>query len=155
MCIRDRSRTVRGIHGHRVGQCQQFVMQTVIKHSRKLPRRVRAGKIGASNIANKQRVAGQNRRRLCRLGCICGAFISKYEANALWRVSRRLQRANQHRSHFHFETVGQRHMRKSRVGLRSNVDLCAGTRREFLVSGNKVSVQVSFENVPDLSLIHI
>ncbi len=39
------------------------------------------------------------------------------------------------------------------VGLRSDVDLRARARRQFFVSGNKVGVQMSFENVPDLKIL--
>src|SRR5450631_4572923 len=60
----QRPRPVRGIHHHRIRQREQFLVQTVVKQSRKFPRRVRARKIRASNITNKQRIASQHCRGL-------------------------------------------------------------------------------------------
>src|SRR5271170_2939566 len=60
----QRSRPVRGIHHHRIRQRQQLLVQAVVEQSRKLRRRVRLGEIRASNIANKQGIAGQHGARL-------------------------------------------------------------------------------------------
>ena len=65
----ERARTVRGIHLHPIRKRQQLLVQTVVEQPRKLPRSVRARKIGPSDIANKQRIAGQH-----RAGLPCFAF---------------------------------------------------------------------------------
>src|SRR5208283_2614100 len=62
-------RPVRGIHHDRIRQGQQFLVKAVEERPRKLLRSVRAGKIRASDIANEQRIAGQN--------CVgCDDFVS-------------------------------------------------------------------------------
>jgi len=68
-------------------------------------------------------------------------------------VARRFQRANPHRSHLHFKAVGQTHMREFRVGLRSYIDLRARARCQLFVPGNKVGVQMSFEDVSDSKIL--
>ncbi len=47
----------------------------------------------------------------------------------------------------------QRDVWKFRVGLRSDVDLRAGACGEFFVTGNKVGVQVGFEDVSNRKVL--
>src|SRR5260221_14227247 len=44
-------------------------------------------------------------------------------------------------------------MREFRIGPCSDINLRASTRRKLFVSGNKIGVQMSFEDVPDFKIL--
>src|SRR5215813_8982804 len=64
-------------------------------------------------------------------------------------MSRSFESTNLHRSHVHLGTISKWGMWKSCVGCGADIDGRAGASCEFLVSGNEVGVEVSFENVAD------
>ena len=49
-----------GIHLYFVGQLQQLVVQTVIKHPGQLLRRMGSGEIGTAYVSEKERIAGSD-----------------------------------------------------------------------------------------------
>ena len=54
----ERSRTMRRIHQRRIGEAQDFLVQTVIEQSSQFLWRMRRGQIGTPHVANEERVAG-------------------------------------------------------------------------------------------------
>ena len=68
-------------------------------------------------------------------------------------MPRRFESGDADFSNLQLETVFDGYVRESCTGLRSNVDARAGSRRQFSVSGNKVSMQMSLEDVANGNLI--
>src|SRR5579863_6967245 len=133
---------MRRVNKHLVGEGENFVVQAVIEHARKLRGIVALGEIGAAYVSQEKRVTGQNRPGRGGFLLVCN-----YEAHALLRMARGFERSDAHLSNLQLETVFDCYMRESRAGLGSNVDTRAGSLGEPLVSGNEVSVQVCLEDV--------
>jgi hypothetical protein len=70
-------------------------------------------------------------------------------------VAGSFESVNPDRSHLDFKVIPERRMRESGMSLGANVDLRAGAGGEFLVSGDKVGVEVTLENVADLEALLI
>jgi hypothetical protein len=68
-------------------------------------------------------------------------------------VAGSFESVNPDRSHLDFKVILKRRMRKACMSLGANVDLRAGPGGEFFVSGDKVGVEVSLENVADLEAL--
>src|SRR5437763_15676789 len=93
-----------------VGQLHQLAMETVVKHGSELLWREGRREIGTADIADEERVCGQNgpwARRLLRVG--------DQQADNLGRVPRRFQYRDRSASKSHLGTVADAGVRKRRV----------------------------------------
>ena len=72
-------------------------------------------------------------------------MVGNNKANALWRVPRRFEHANRCLAKFQLESLTHGHVRKRRSCLRSHVNLRARTRGQFLMSGDKIGMQVRIQ----------
>src|SRR5215467_3593919 len=98
--------------------------------------------IGTPHISDEERISGQNSPRKGRF-----LPVRDYQANAFWCMSGGLEHANGSPSKFQLITIGNRHVRKPGPSLRSHINLRAGARGKFLMTGNEVGMQVSFKDV--------
>ena len=140
----ERTGAVGGIHQHLIRQLQQFVMQAVIEHACQLFGRVRAGKIGTAHVTDKQRVAGQYGPRLQRL-----LIIGDHQADALQSMAWSFENLDSALPKRKFEAVVNGHVRERCAGLSAEINFGPGAGGEFLVSGDKIGMQVSFKNMAD------
>src|SRR5580692_9852904 len=139
---------MRRIDKNFVGQGEQLAVQAVIKHSCQLCGVETLGKIGTAHVSEEKRIAGENSPGRGRL-----LFVRNYQANAFGRMAGGFKSCDAHFSNLHMETVLDSNVREGRLGLRSDVNASAGSRRQLSVSGDKVGMQVSFEDVANGDMI--
>ncbi len=119
-------------------------MQAVVKQAGQLLRGVVGRKVGASHVADKQRVAREHREGLRRfLG------VRHQNRDALRRVARRFQEAKYALPEPYFVAVADRDVRKPGSRLRPEINGGAGEGREFRVAGYEIRVQVGLDHVLD------
>src|SRR5581483_8731033 len=123
---------------------QQLAMQAVIEHSGELFRSVRIGKVGTTNVANEQRVAGEHTP-----GLRLALRIVHGKAHALWSMPGRFQDTDAALAEADFIAITQWDVGKLCACLNADVDAGTGTRGELLVSGDEVGVQVRLEDMGD------
>ena len=134
---------MRRIYQCRIGKTKQFLVQAVVEQSGKLLRS------SAFGDKSGRPTSPMNNVSPVRTPQGSDDFSSSVTTRQMLSggMAGGLESANPHRSHPDFRAIAQRNMRKPGVGMGSDVDLRAGTGGEFLVAGNEVGVQVSFENV--------
>ena len=123
-------------------------MEAVVEQTRKLLRRVARGKVRAAHVADEKRVPGEHREGLG------GAVeVGHQDADALYRVARCFQYPQHAPAEPDLVAFADSHMRKRGAGPRAHVDLRARSRRQFVVPGNEVGVQVRFDHVSDAQAV--
>jgi hypothetical protein len=137
---------VRGIDLDRVGKRHQLVVQRVVHHpGHGLGRGVgAAGQVRPSDVADEQRVAGEDEAWLRG-----GGGIRDHDAEALGRVARRLQDAQDHAAHSQLVAVPHRLVREQRARLRADDDGRARALGQLQVAAHEVGVQVGLDDVAD------
>src|SRR5436190_19356249 len=104
-----------------VGQLHQLAMETVVKHGSELLWREGRREIGTADIADEERVSGQNSpwaRPLLRVG--------DHQADTLGCVPRRFQYRDLAASKSHLGTVVDTGVRKSRAGFLPYINASTG-----------------------------
>src|SRR6185369_91050 len=76
-------------------------------------------------------------------------------ANPFGRVAGRFQKAQHYLAHSDLFAVSHGSMLKLDTGLRAEDDLCAGARRDLLMTADEVGVQVRFDHVFDLQTLRV
>ena len=130
---------MRGIDEDRIGERQQLVAQRVVQHRAKLARLPpeRGSQVGPPDVADKQRVPGQDRMR-CRLADI---QIVDGERDRFRRVSGRGDRLQPHAPELDAVAVSERRERVLRLGgaeINPRPDAIA----QFQVAGDEIGVEV-------------
>ena len=143
----QRPGAVSGVHGGAVGKRQQLVAERVVQQASEVVGRPseRHAQIGTTDVADEQRVAGQDGLRLG------GAAIEIVDdqRNRLGRVSRRLERLQPHSTEIDDVAVVERDERVLRSCGRAQIDLRPGAIAQFEVAGNEVGMEVREEDVLD------
>ena len=135
---------VRRIDQNVVGQAHELAVQAVVEHSRQLLGSVVARQIRTAHVAEKQRVPGQNRPGL--RGFLA---VDDHQADALRRMTGSFQHADAESAHGQLKAVSHGHVGKLCASAGSDVDFRTGSSGELLVSGDKIGVKVSLEDVPN------
>jgi len=102
------------------------------------------GEIGASDVADEQRVAAQHRPGL---RAACG--VDQSERGVLRSMPGRVQRPDGHRSELQFPAVVERFVLVVGPGEAMDVDRRAGRRSEAAVAGDVVGMVVGLEHMLD------
>ena len=100
--------------------------------------------VGSGDVADEQRVAGEDSPRLARAGA-----VDKHESGVLGTVPGRVQRANLQGAEFELPAVIKRLVVVGGLGVTVDVDGRAGGRDEAAVTGNMVGMVVGLEDVLD------
>ena len=143
----QRPGAVRRVDGGGVGKRQQLVAQRVVQQAAEVVRRPpeRHAQIGTADVADEQRVAGQDGLRLG--GAAIG--IVDDQRDRLGRVTRRLERLQPHPAEIDDVAVVERRERVLRLRGRAQIDRRAGAIAQLEVAGNEVGVEVREEDVLD------
>ncbi len=118
-------------------------MDGVIHHGRHLLRgeAARSGQIGAADVADEERVAGEQARR--------PSVLHHQPADALRRVSRRLQRPQLDGAEAEDIAVSDGRVWEGRVRPGPHDDLRACARRQLAMSADEIGMEVRFDDVAD------
>src|SRR5207237_2835263 len=138
-----RAGAVRGPDLDVVGEGEQLSVQRVVEHRRHRLRRVaaRAGQIGAADVADEERVAGEDARR--------AAALDDEPGDRLRRVAGRLERAQLDVAEGEDVAVANGAVREGRAGARAEDDLRAAARGKLAVAAGEVGVQMRLDDVAD------
>ena len=125
-----------------VGQAHELVVERVEDAARALL--LVDGEVGAGDVADEQRVAGQDRPRL-----VAARGVDERERGVLGAVAGRVQRADLQRAEFEFPAVVERLVVVVGLGVAVDVDGRAGGGDEPAVAGDVVGVVVGLQDVLD------
>ena len=130
------------------GSGSSFVAHRVIQHLSQIVRRPsqRRAQIRTSDVADEQRVTGQNRLRLTRVH----VEVEHENRNRFDRVARRLEDRQPHASEIEAVAVGHRRERELGLGLGAEMNPRAGAIAQLEMSGEEVGVEVRQEDVANL-----
>ena len=141
----ERPGAVRRIDRGRVGERQELLVERVVEQARELRRRhAAAEEIGPADVADEERVAGQDRRRLAG-----HRVIRDDDRDRLGRVAGRLEKAQLDRPHPYLVALVHGDVRELRLGGGAEVDLRARPLGELAVARHEVGVEVGLDDVPD------
>jgi len=147
----QRAGTVRRVHQGGVWKREQFAMKRVEQHAAEVDRRPaeRRAEIRTSDVAHKQRVARQDRRR--RRGARDRVVHDK--GNRFRRVPGRLQRLDAHVAEIDDAAIANRRERVFGVGGATQIDSGAGAVTQLEVAGNEISVEVGQKDMADAQAV--
>src|SRR5579863_1250966 len=126
------------------------MVQAVVEHARKLRWGIVPRQVRAPHVSEKQGVSGQHSPWIGSL-----LTVDNHQADTFRSVSRRLQHANAKPADAQLKTIRNRHVRKPGAGAGTHIDLRSSASGELLVSGDKVSMQMSFEDVTDRYVLRV
>src|SRR5580704_2974598 len=127
---------------------QKLFMQAFVEQSGELLRCVFTREIGPAHIADKESVSGEDSAGLGRV-----SQIGEHRADAFKGVPRGLEEIEAAVSELQRVPVFYGGVRKGRARRSSDIDARARTFGKFVVPGDEVGVQVSFDDVLDLQAL--
>ena len=126
-------------------------MQTCVEHRGECLRCVIAGKIGAADVSDKQRVAGEDGARSRKVGK--RIEVRHRNTDALDRMAGSPHEIEPAFAELQRIAILDGRVRKRRVGVGTQVNSSAGAFRQFAMTRNEVGVQVRFDDVLDLQAL--
>ena len=135
-----------GVDQHLVAELQELVVQRVVEHPRHLlgGEAARSHEVGSAHVADEEGVAGHHHLRLRSL-----RGVDDEDGNALGRVARRLQEAQDDLAHPDLVAVLHRAVGEGRGRPGSEDDLCPRALRQLDMAAHEVGVQVRLHDVAD------
>jgi len=131
-----------------IWKLEEFLVQASVEHRGKVLRGVLTGKIGAADISNKQGVSRKHGSGLGRL-----VEVSHRDTDALGGVTGSGKKIEPALTELEGITVFDCGMRESSAGTLAEINAGSGALGKLMMTGDKVGVQVRFDDVLDLQTL--